>query len=223
MPYGEPTHGWWCNARTYRTRCKYCGESVFFFTCDCGSKVLFDELGWPWPEHRCVQYLIAQYGKEVVERAMSVQMMLPGRSAAEHQIASDYADVIHQHHEMPKPQPTCIIRREPVEGQTTCDVGIIREVIPRIDIFKKLRVPEDSVLGVRLLGPLGRDEFGQITIHIGSLAHGNVESYTCFVRRELLQSSGITRGDVVSFRLRAFSVPGRCVVWICEGLESPFP
>ncbi len=30
MPYGEPTHGWWCNARTYPTGCRYCGQTVFY-------------------------------------------------------------------------------------------------------------------------------------------------------------------------------------------------
>lgn len=48
-------HGPWCNTRTFPMRCRYCGESVFFFMCDHGSRVLFDRLGQPWPIHRCME------------------------------------------------------------------------------------------------------------------------------------------------------------------------
>lgn len=47
------THGDWCNTKTYPTRCKYCQEHVFYFSCDRGSKVFFDKLGHPWPVHYC--------------------------------------------------------------------------------------------------------------------------------------------------------------------------
>src|SRR5690606_17686842 len=35
------------------TKCPHCKEPVFFFSCDCGSKVFFDDLGDPWPIHDC--------------------------------------------------------------------------------------------------------------------------------------------------------------------------
>ena len=46
-------HGAWCNSVTWRTKCRYCREPVFFFQCDCGSGVFFDQLGPPWPLHDC--------------------------------------------------------------------------------------------------------------------------------------------------------------------------
>lgn len=45
-----------CNAKTYPITCKYCGESVYYFSCDCGSGVFFEELGAPWPRHNCHAY-----------------------------------------------------------------------------------------------------------------------------------------------------------------------
>ena len=47
------THGYWCNTRTFPTKCQSCGRSVFFFQCDHGSKVFFDQLGEDWPVHDC--------------------------------------------------------------------------------------------------------------------------------------------------------------------------
>ncbi len=47
-------HGSHCGAKTIPNyQCRYCGQETFFFFCDCGSGVLFDELGTPWPEHDC--------------------------------------------------------------------------------------------------------------------------------------------------------------------------
>ena len=48
-----PTHGYWCNTRTFPTNCPSCGSAVFFFRCDHESRVFFDALGSPWPLHHC--------------------------------------------------------------------------------------------------------------------------------------------------------------------------
>ena len=49
-----PSHGpYMCGSRTFPTNCRYCQRSVFYFFCDHGSKVFFEELGPPWPEHHC--------------------------------------------------------------------------------------------------------------------------------------------------------------------------
>ena len=33
--------------------CRYCGRKVFYYENEHGSKVFFNELGWPWPKHSC--------------------------------------------------------------------------------------------------------------------------------------------------------------------------
>lgn len=35
-------------------RCPICGASVFFYRSDSGGCVYFDDLGWPWPKHPCM-------------------------------------------------------------------------------------------------------------------------------------------------------------------------
>jgi hypothetical protein len=59
--YGEPPHGLWCNTQIKPTRCKDCLAKVFYFSCDHGSKVLFDQLGEPWPKHQCTGYVLDSY------------------------------------------------------------------------------------------------------------------------------------------------------------------
>lgn len=53
MRYKDATHSKRCNAKTVPMNCRYCGQEVFYFTCNCGSKVFFEELGDPWPIHDC--------------------------------------------------------------------------------------------------------------------------------------------------------------------------
>jgi hypothetical protein len=34
-------------------RCPVCGAPVFFYQSPYGGRVFFDDVGWPWPKHRC--------------------------------------------------------------------------------------------------------------------------------------------------------------------------
>ena len=37
----------------YNARCPVCGAQVFFYANAAGSRVFFDNVGWPWPKHEC--------------------------------------------------------------------------------------------------------------------------------------------------------------------------
>lgn len=48
-----PWHGPFCKTWSYRTSCRYCRQTIFVMQCTCGSAVLFEHLGQPWPKHVC--------------------------------------------------------------------------------------------------------------------------------------------------------------------------
>lgn len=49
-----PTHGPRCRTRfCHPSKCKECRQEVFYWACTCGSSLLFDRLGEPWPRHKC--------------------------------------------------------------------------------------------------------------------------------------------------------------------------
>lgn len=50
--YNGVSHGSWCKSKAPKFPCRHCRKTVFFFQCDCGCRVLFDKLGWPWPQHK---------------------------------------------------------------------------------------------------------------------------------------------------------------------------
>ena len=56
-------------------RCRDCNARIFYFTCTCGSSVLFDELGGGWPEHDCEE----RAAKDGVARAKAI--LEQGRNA----------------------------------------------------------------------------------------------------------------------------------------------
>jgi len=43
-------------------RCPVCGERVYFYQSPNGGRVFFDDLGWPWPKHRCTDNPKSQTG-----------------------------------------------------------------------------------------------------------------------------------------------------------------
>lgn len=49
------SHGPWCNNKGREGRCPICNATIFFTSCDCGSKVYFDHRGEPWPKHSCFE------------------------------------------------------------------------------------------------------------------------------------------------------------------------
>ena len=42
---------------THKTRCRYCGEDVFYHKNEYDGRVFFQDLGGPWPKHFCKAFL----------------------------------------------------------------------------------------------------------------------------------------------------------------------
>ena len=61
-------HREWCNKKTHQTTCKYCRKKVYYFSCDCGSKVFFDKLGGYLPKHNCMETTTVYTTKKEVHK-----------------------------------------------------------------------------------------------------------------------------------------------------------
>lgn len=57
---------------TAQCRCPKCGNAVFYYQNEQGSKVYFDELGWPWPKHPC-------FAKKCVENKVDLKQFVSAR------------------------------------------------------------------------------------------------------------------------------------------------
>lgn len=196
----EPAHGWWCNSRTYPTRCPYCKEKVFFFSCDHGSRVFFDSLGWPWPIHDCIDNIIRQIDVQIQE---------------------EYANRVAQRSKK-KEWEIPIVSQAPQENQTVCETGIVRETSNSVDIYKKFNLPANAPLVAAQLEKLGIDKIGQITIHVDDVEKSQTQSYTFFVNLKYMNQAKISKGDIVLVNLSAKTILGRSPFWLCISLDKPF-
>ncbi len=211
MTLSEGVHGAACHARTLPIRCKYCGDSVYYFACDHGLKLLLDDLGAPWPEHQCTGYLKAVSADEMLDPAPAKP-----RKPRIAKVDKSYADKLLQ---AEKPHATEIVRTEPYPGATVQEEGLVREVIPGVNIHKKFKVAPDSIAATQL-GELGKGQYDQVTIHTGAVAGGDHFSYTFFIRHNPWGPLGV--GDFVTVKLRAVTILGNKTVWVCDKAGGVF-
>lgn len=220
MGYGLAVHGEWCGAKTYPSRCRHCGSKVFYFECRCGSKVFFSELGNGWPEHRCLQMLVATYGKEFVERGMARQVRKHIASNLKTPIEKRYEEAVNRQLARRKGQnASWTTRVDAKPGGLIRDTAVVRDVHAKIDVFKKLRINADSKIAAAMLGKLGKGEYGQVNFHCGDLYGSAVESYTVFVETKVIQGLELCEGDLVSAVFRAQKIDARRYAWVCEGID----
>lgn len=215
----EGPHGVDCRTTTWRTRCLDCEARVYFFKCNHGSKVFFDELGPPWPMHDCDQSWarrrrrsVDESGQVVVEIREDVTLIAPPPSFA---VDDGIAESLIEAPSSRQPDP--IIAMDPPPGASEHYIGILREVSPRVDPLRHYRSPDTTVARASLQ-QIGQQPVGRITIHLPSPIGDDVESYTAWVPVEFLDEQ-VRRGATVAVDLEGVRIVGHEVAWFCSMLE----
>lgn len=220
MAFGLAVHGERCGAKTYPTRCRHCGNKVFYFECRCGSKVFFADLGNDWPEHRCMQMLVATYGRDFVERGMARQMQKHVASNLRTPIEKRYEDAVRRHLSRRKPSTKNWTKRvEATAGGVVSDTAVVRDVHRNVDVFTKLRINRHSQIARAMLGRLGNGKYGQVTFHCGDLYGSSIESYTVFIESKTIDKLELEDGDLVKIAVRAAKVDAKRFVWLCDEID----
>ena len=212
-------HGKHCNAVTWLTACPGCKKKIFFFHCDCGSKVFFDELGPPWPRHDCetswARHLMRRKnldGSIVVEISEGVRVRrTPESFVVDQAVISRTVKA--------KKQDEPIIAIKPDDSESNVDiVGFVREKYAKKEVFKDLNITRGS-FGAEMIGPLSDGEWGKITIHAPSLTKRVYHSYTFWVPTEKINHPRNARGVTVNAKLKRLNVPKGPSIWICNHYE----
>lgn len=200
MDVSGGTHGWWCGSRTYPTRCRDCGAEVYYFSCNCGCKVFFDNLGWPWPIHDCTPYLQAQ--RQI-------------------QLQEEYAQRMVEQCERRQRLDMPIIRRDPLENSVIEEIGVVREFLPKVNVYKNFNLPPQGPIATQLLGNLADEDYAQVTIHAGDLGGDTLSSYTFLIRANTWRDLGAARGDILTFTISCKCIPGCAPYWLCTAISWP--
>jgi len=214
-------HGPWCGTRIWPTRCPSCGSHVFFFMCDCGSKVFFDERGAPWPLHDCdtswtrtLKRTTDKTGKITVELGPGITVSRPTSDSFGIEVGIlSRARAAHA-----KRTPDAIVGINPTAGERKLVVGILREIARSANPIKTFRLA-DTIIANAGLGPIGAQPVGKLTVHVPMPSVGPLQSFTVWIPTELLKERRIVRGITVSLCIDSIQVLGRGHAWFCDEFE----
>lgn len=214
-------HGDWCGTRTWPTRCPTCATPVYFFMCNCGCKVFFDELGPPWPLHDCdtswtrnLKKTTDRSGRITVELAPGISITRPPER--DFGIDDTLAARARASSKAQKPDPFVAV--EPRGEKSRLIIGVVREVAHDANPIKAMKLP-DTVMAHAMLGPIGAQAVGRLTIHAPSPAGGPQESITTWIPTALLSDSRIVRGITVAARVEGIHVAKFGYTWFCDEFE----
>ena len=217
--FGQP-HGPWCNTVTFKTKCPGCRDSVFFFRCDCGSRVFFDELGSPWPIHDCdtswtrkLQRTTDTTGKITVALSEGITV---SRDPDSFGIDSSIIDRVHQAEKVHQPDPFVAV--EPEDNAACSVVGVLREITRNACPFKKYLL-EETAIGRAMLGSLGKQKMGRITVHVPLTTKAQAKSFTLWIPTTLIEDSRIICGLAVSLTVKSVGIPQHGYAWFSDEFE----
>ena len=216
----DATHGAWCNTRTWPAKCPTCKGPVFYFTCNCGCKVFFDELGQPWPIHDCdtswtrkLKRTTDTSGKITVEIRDGVTVSrVPDSFGIDKNIIDQFRRV------KKTGAPDAFVAIEPTGESARSIVGVLREIYRDVCPFKKYKFKENA-MSRAMLGLLGEQKMGRVTIHVPQIAKTQADSFTLWIPSDLIKDSRITCGLTVSLTLESCSVQGHGYVWFSNEFE----
>jgi hypothetical protein len=157
-----PTHSLSCTTRAFKTNCPHCKETVFYFSCSCGSKVFFNELGYPWEKHDCEEY---RYIKQValiknIDRLSTEEIykiILQNDKANGKEMEQKVWDFIEYIIGKRKSKFTYTI--VPPLTEYTEVSGIVMSFDKPINIFKRLGYDESNEFAIKLLGSIGKEKW----------------------------------------------------------------
>ena len=203
---------WIRRSRTIPTRCRFCGTKVFYYEDEFGSKVFFDELGPPWPKHSCAEYEAFLLAHATSQTSAPHPVTPPEKET--NRILEAWDKRRREAYKLP------IRAVHPERGSYVFDLGIVRELIPTVDIFRKLEVNRRSLIALKLLGGLASKEWAQLTVHADDLRDKNIASYTMLIEKPHLNELNPAIGDLVAFEAHGYAVLDR-TFWVCELLVWP--
>lgn len=174
-----PTHGPFCKTLIFQTSCWHCQQSISILKCTCGSAVLLDEAGPPWPKHSCGGI---GRGAEFSGWTAVDELPVQGPSITADVMSKEFSG---QREENRKVQGESTIRRVDPEGSGELSLlAVVRELNRSTKRTKDVSALPD--FGKKLCGLDPRVRYWQITL-VDTRARPN-ESYTALIPDVLARS-----------------------------------
>lgn len=196
MKHAQEKHGPWCGAKTIPVKCKSCGEEVFYFSCNCGCKVFFDELGGEWPEHYCRRY--STNSRSVKANKVAATTFFTNGLSSQ--------------------KTGSILKCSSSDTKTVSEKGVVDEVRLKVSLYEILMLERTST-SAKLLGRLADYIYVEVTIHTEVKDNSKCHNFTFYIKQYMWHEKIIVKGDRVACDLSRFFVPDREPIWICKALK----
>lgn len=220
-------HGRWCNTKTFPLNCRYCGEQVFYFSCDHESRVFFDELGDPWPKHNC------GHTENPVDNSPSTIPSIPGinwirggqakGNLLPGLVRGDSIDpeIIRRVVRKSQNQNREIVRIDPLGSIPEVIIGKVQDRVEP-DLPKRYGIDRNSIGYSELAKKIGDADPVQFTVLVDELASDpeviDQASYTFLCARQLADRN-IRRGALVEAHLEQTRSLGIGPFWLAKEIE----
>ena len=207
----------------------HCGSGIFFFSCDHGSRVLFDSLGAPWPVHRCsgpgsspnsLQDEIDAI-RNLKDISFGAQKpgydLLAGLQKGTDKISQD----VLERASSPKTDVRETVRMEPIGSKTELILGLVSH-IGLVDVSDKFKIETNSIVATEVIRQFGNLKVEQLTVLVDEYLTDpdalDFKSYTVW-RRVDGSTNPIEAGQIVRATIRPARLLGVGDFWLADTVE----
>jgi hypothetical protein len=216
-----PNHSPDCYTKTYPTSCPYCGQEVFFFACSCGSKIFFDGLGDPWPQHHCPEYELKSVIQKINEAGTStddeIYSIVREYSVKNNKPIPDELNNILDKELSKRNKPfkcTNVLFNEKIEGIS----GQVFAMNSSVNFTNRMHFGPNPDIAKGLLGELSKSSFTEIIIRDKPDNNNHSRQYSVFIETNKLRVENIRLTDLITVRVRASKSYEK--VWIISSVQK---
>lgn len=211
-----PTHRADCQTMIWKTTCPDCKKQVWYFSCTCGSRVFFDNKGYPWPLHQdsCPIYNIRLMIQDGIPVAQIRLLLVSEARARVAQIPNDIRDYLDANDTSSK-----ILVENKLPSEEPCQaVGIVRE-INKINFFKRFGLDPNPIIR-KILGKLVTEPYTEIIIREKQVGNQRIVQQWSFVipSREI-EAYNLRVGMTIDASLGAQSILDEDAVWVAVSID----
>ncbi len=214
-----PTHGDYCSTRLWPTSCPDCSSQVYFFSCSCGSRVLFDLSEPPWNPHedRCIPYLVRFLRDSAGHSAAAIRGLIEAFAQERSLRIPPDVDRFLRAAENRERGSSTVLDILPSDEETPV-LGTV-ESINQVNIFRRFSIAP-SVMGRAMLGRLAEIAQAEVAVREGRDPDtGFVNRFTFLVPLKVFERARIRQGQVVTVALLGHKLANGRRVWITDEIH----
>lgn len=199
-----PTHKTSCYTRAYSTPSRGCGQAIWVFSFSFGSKVLFDELGSPWPVHVCLSLKV----KEAVALIRNMDRLtneeiyaLVDKYAADHRVElSDDMLALLDGEPGKRRRPFVFTSVKCHEGPELAG-GKVMEINRNINFYRRFGLEKGNLIAASVLGDPGKSPHHEIILRENPDRQNHSNQYSILVSEKTCRAAPLSPGDFILARL----------------------